>query len=64
MLQLKKFASWYSTGYPGAAHFRKQLFQSTSYEQILEVIEIYFKALDLSLQTDTRSEPFLMGGHG
>lgn len=64
MLQLKKFAAWYSTGYPGAAHFRKQLFQSTTYEQILEVIEIYFKALDLTLQADTSSQPFLMGGHG
>jgi tRNA-dihydrouridine synthase B len=64
MLQLKKFAAWYSTGYPGAAHFRKQLFQSTTYEQILETIEIYFKALDLSLQEDTRNQPFLMGGHG
>ncbi|HEX4926100.1 MAG TPA: tRNA dihydrouridine synthase DusB [Bdellovibrionales bacterium] len=64
MLQLKKFAAWYSTGYPGAAHFRRQLFQSTTYEQILETIEVYFKALDLSLQSDTRNEPFLMGGHG
>jgi tRNA-dihydrouridine synthase B len=64
MLQLKKFAAWYSTGYPGSSHFRKQLFQCTEYEQIIGVIETYYMALDLSLQADTRSEPFLMGGHG
>jgi tRNA-dihydrouridine synthase B len=64
MLQLKKFAMWYSTGYPGSGHFRRELFKCNEYEQIVETIEIYFKALDLSLQADTRSEPFLMGGHG
>jgi tRNA-dihydrouridine synthase B len=63
-LQLKKFAAWYSTGYPGSAHFRKQLFQCTEYGVLMDVIELYFKALDLSYQADTRHEPFLMGGHG
>lgn len=64
MIQLKKFAAWYSTGYPGASQFRKNLFQAHSVESLQEVIGGYFDSLHGLNPLDTRNEPFLMGGHG
>ncbi|MEZ4873723.1 MAG: tRNA dihydrouridine synthase DusB [Bdellovibrionales bacterium] len=63
-LQLKKFAAWYSAGYPGAAKFRKTLFQSKSTSDLVDSISEYFFELDHIPQADTSAEPFLMGGHG
>ncbi len=62
LLQLKKFAAWYSSGYSGASQFRKQVFQTHSVEEILEKAETFFKTV--SYQEDTSQEDFLMGGHG
>lgn len=64
MIQLKKFASWFSSGYPGASAFRKSLFGAESVEQILLIIEAYFESLRIVQQADTSAEAFLMGGHG
>lgn len=62
LIQMRKFAAWYSSGYTGAASFRKNLFQAQSREQVLSLIHAFFeKACD---QADTSHEPFLMGGHG
>ena len=63
-IQLKKFAAWFSAGYPGASNFRRNLFASASFEELLTVIETYFEAIRLVRQSDTSSEAFLMGGHG
>lgn len=64
MLQLKKFASWYSTGYPGASNFRKAIFQSQAVGETLGLALSYFGDLKSVLQADTSHEAFLMGGHG
>lgn len=64
MLQLKKFASWYSTGYPGASNFRKTIFQSQAVGETLDLALSYFSDLKSVLQADTSHEAFLMGGHG
>lgn len=64
LLQLKKFASWYSTGYPGAANFRKTIFQSQAVGETLDLALAYFADLKSVLQVDTSHEAFLMGGHG
>lgn len=64
MLQLKKFASWYSTGYPGASNFRKAIFQSQALGETLDLALSYFSDLKSVLQADTSHEAFLMGGHG
>lgn len=64
ILQMKKFAAWYSSGYPGAAQFRRDLFQSKGPEQILTTISGYFESLLGCEALDTSHEPFLMGGHG
>lgn len=63
-IQLKKFAAWFSAGYPGASRFRKALFDSQSVEQLWQTIEDYFLSLDKIKQEDTSHEAFLMGGHG
>jgi tRNA-dihydrouridine synthase B len=63
-LQLKKFAAWFSAGYPGASAFRKNLFQCATHDDLVVVIQTYFEALKLVQQVDTSQEAFLMGGHG
>jgi nifR3 family TIM-barrel protein len=64
LLQMKKFAAWYSSGYPGAGQFRRDLFQSKTSEEILTCITSYFESLAGMEAADTSHEPFLMGGHG
>ena len=64
MLQLKKFASWYSSGYPGASNFRKTIFQANSLEDVDQMINLFFSGLKLIVPNDTSQEAFLMGGHG
>ncbi len=63
-IQLRKFAAWFSTGYSGAAQFRKNLFQSKSNEEIMALAEEFFSGIGNVEQADTSSEEFLMGGHG
>lgn len=63
-LQLKKFASWYSSGYPGASNFRKAIFQTQSLGETLDLALSFFAGLTSALQADTSQEAFLMGGHG
>jgi tRNA-dihydrouridine synthase B len=64
MLQIKKFASWYSSGYPGASNFRKAIFQAQSVDETMAMTTEFFAGLRLINPVDTSSEAFLMGGHG
>lgn len=63
-VQLKKFSSWFSAGYPGSAQFRKDVFQQKNSKEILNHVEIYFQSIAHITQADTSAERFLMGGHG
>lgn len=63
-LQLKKFAAWYSAGYPGASLFRKMIFQTKSHDEIMSLALQFFHSINMSTQEDTSHEEFLMGGHG
>ncbi len=63
-LQAKKLAAWFSTGYPGAAQFRKSVFQMTAKADVFHYIEKYFTSLAEQQPADTSTERFLMGGHG
>lgn len=63
-IQLKKFASWFSTGYPGAAQFRKTVFSLKMNDDIVESVVEFFDTIQNSSQLDTSHEEFLMGGHG
>ncbi len=64
LIQMRKFAAWYSAGFPGSSQFRKTLFQSADRASTMAAIADYFKNLDPASQIDTSHEPFLMGGHG
>lgn len=63
-IQLRKFAAWFSTGYSGAAQFRKNLFQSKSNDEIMALANEFFANIGNVEQEDTSQEEFLMGGHG
>jgi tRNA-dihydrouridine synthase len=64
MLQIKKFASWYSSGYPGASNFRKAIFQTQTLDEAMTMTTEFFNGLRTVAQIDTSGEAFLMGGHG
>lgn len=63
-IQLKKFASWFSTGYPGASAFRKAIFQIKNNDEVLSHALDFFSSIGPIEQEDTSHEEFLMGGHG
>lgn len=63
-LQIKKFAAWFSTGYPGASQFRKSIFQTKTNDEVMQFTVDFFSSIDQLKQEDTSQEPFLMGGHG
>lgn len=63
-IQLKKFAAWFSTGYPGAAQLRKQIFQAKSSDEITELAMNYFSTIRHEVLPNTVGDGFLMGGHG
>lgn len=63
-IQLKKFAAWFATGFPGAAVFRKSIFQKKTADEVLEESLKFFATVESLNQEDTSGEDFLMGGHG
>lgn len=63
-LQMKKFVSWFSSGFPNSQAFRRNLFSLKASGEILGCAMEYFSKFDLSQQEDTSGEAFLMGGHG
>lgn len=63
-IQLRKFAGWFSAGYPGGADFRRSMFQLKEPQEILLHTLQYFHAVEKIRQGDTSRERFLMGGHG
>jgi len=64
LLQIKKFAMWFSSGYPRSANFRKNLFAQKEPQALWDTINEYFEQLNIEQQADTSEEAFLMGGHG
>ncbi len=64
LLQLKKFAAWFSAGFPNSTEFRKNLFQEKNQTQILEFIEEFFETNKNFTKEQPEYEPFLMQGHG
>ena len=63
-LQMKKFSVWYSSGYPGSSHFRKNIFPIQGLEDTKAYIKNFFSPLKRQDQKDTSHEAFLKGGHG
>lgn len=63
-LQLRKFAAWFSAGYPNASVLRKQIFADAPLSELRQKIHDFFGPLSGHRPADTSAEPFLMGGHG
>jgi nifR3 family TIM-barrel protein len=63
-IQLKKFAAWFATGYPGASQFRKNIFQAKVTDEVMDLSLDFFSRVNSVEQADTSHEAFLMGGHG
>ena len=63
-LLLKKLATWYSSGLPGASEFRQSVFSARSLDEIFNSIVNYYSDLHPKMRKDTSHQAFLMGGHG
>ncbi len=64
LLQYKKFATWYSSGYPDSACFRKEVFQSRDRQEVMDRVASYFSRIDRQVREDQAYDPSLMQGHG
>ena len=64
LLQLKKFAVWFSAGFPHSADFRKNLFQEKDKSIVIKKIEDFFDKNRDFQKPPPSYEPFLMQGHG
>lgn len=66
-LAFRKFLAWYSAGYPGSSAFRKFIFTTDDFSQILDHAYKFFEDVknlgeDAELRRD--ADPVLMSGHG
>ena len=64
MLHARKFLSWYSSGYPGSADFRKFVFHVPDEAELWSRARDFFETAIAKRDMSYLSEPFLMGGHG
>lgn len=64
LIQMRKFAAWYSAGLPGAAQLRRDLFQLQTRDEVLGRIDRFYAENEGLEPEDTSQEAFLMGGHG
>ncbi|MEC7786450.1 MAG: transcriptional regulator, partial [Nitrospinota bacterium] len=62
LILLRKFSAWLAFGNPGAANFRKDMFECITTSEVMEKVEEFFQN-ERPLQFDDNEE-FLMGGHG
>lgn len=62
-LSLKKFMSWYATGFRGCSQFRSQIFKTNDLDELKAHSYSYFRELGTQEFLDD-GKPFLMGGHG
>lgn len=63
----RKFLAWYSAGYPGSSAFRKFIFTTDNFEQILERAYAFFEEVkNMGEEAELRrdADPVLMSGHG
>lgn len=63
LIQLKKFAGWYSSGFPDSGSFRKQVFQKLDIQSTRTLIDKFFSSHQQSGRKDSL-DGFLLGGHG
>lgn len=64
LIQFKKFSTWFSSGYPESALFRKSIFQIKEKNFVLKYALDYFKNCESLNKESAPYEPFLLQGHG
>ncbi len=65
LILLRKFSSWLAFGYPGAAKFRKDMFECHTASEVMQQAENFFSQVaELPAPAFEDSEEFMMGGHG
>jgi len=65
LILLRKFSSWLAFGYPGAAKFRKNMFECYSAAEVMQQAENFFSQVaHLPTPRFEDNEAFMMGGHG
>lgn len=65
LILLRKFSSWLAFGYPGAAKFRKNIFECHTASEVMQQAENFFSQVaELPVPAFEDSEEFMMGGHG
>ncbi len=62
LILLRKFSAWLAFGNPGAAKFRKNMFECSTTTEVMEKVEEFFQN-ESPLRFDDNEE-FMMGGHG
>ncbi|MEK9629671.1 MAG: tRNA-dihydrouridine synthase family protein [Nitrospinota bacterium] len=62
LIMLRKFSAWLAFGNPGAAKFRKSMFECLTTGEVMEKVEEFFQN-NIPLKFDD-DEEFMMGGHG
>lgn len=61
---LRKFAAWYSHGYPNSAPFRRQIFQAATLDQVEDLAVAFYESVRHIPITEKGCETFLSSGHG
>lgn len=61
---LRKFAAWYSHGYPDSAPFRRQIFQVPTLDQVEALAVEFYESVRHIPITEKGCETFLRSGHG
>lgn len=64
LIQLKKFAAWFSSGLPHSGFFRQKLFQTKEKQAVFDLISSLFEETDNIPNSPKEYEPFLRRGHG
>ena len=62
LIMLRKFSAWLAFGNPGAAKFRKSMFECLTSAEVMEKVEAFFQNENPLPFND--NEKFMMGGHG
>lgn len=64
LIQMRKFSTWASAGFPGAAQFRRDMFTTRSLVEAMNLIYKFYGELAGSELEILHEDKFLMGGHG
>ena len=62
LIMLRKISAWLAFGNPGAAKFRKSMFDCLTSAEVMEKVEAFFQNENPLPFND--NEKFMMGGHG